>query len=164
MCASKANGGQRCFGAAKKSLAAAGKAKEKTHAAWRAATDAGAPADQREALLRTGMAAEYAYEDALARYASTKKGAADLQERLKTAPEYYSAAALSGQISEDDRGDLESALADGVRMRRRSAQVRKDVRAGLLTKEQALAAIEYPTAAAKKHRADRIERTVANVI
>lgn len=163
MCASKANGGQRCSGHAKKALDKAHAKKIATVEAFHAAK--GAPVAEREALLRKGIAAEDAYEDALARYASTPKGRADLEARKAAAPGYHSAYDRDSLHQPDDYMDLEMALATGASLRRTATEIRMAVKSGELDKEGAIErSNQYPPQWVTDHRAKQAERTVARVI
>jgi hypothetical protein len=164
MCTAKNQGGQRCFSSTSKALTKAHAKKVEAEVAYTAATDAGAPAAERETLLCKGLAAEYAYEDALSQYASTTKGHADLTERLSTSsPAYHQADLPNDPHRPDDVITVRTALMEGEHLRRRAAETKRAVKAGEMSPETALKRSEYPNEFARGMRAKSIDDTVARI-
>lgn len=137
MCQSKAHGGQRCAGYARKSLASAEKKYATLAAKGHEARKDGAavPADLVEKVTR----AEHAREDALVVYASTKPGEADLRARAKDMSHYHT----DGDFG-PSRHDIEEALIEGGRLRERNGRIKAEVKAGTMTKARAAVEAEYP--------------------
>lgn len=164
MCTAKSAGGQRCYSSTKKSLEVAHTKKVETEIAYQSACDAGAPVAVREDLLRKGLAAEQAYEDALALYASTEQGAADLTARLADAPGWHKASDPIDPNRPDDNITLKTALNEGKYLADRAAETKRAVKAGEMSPEKAAERSEYPNAFAKEHRAKTMEQTVTRII
>lgn len=164
MCTSKPEGGQRCFSDTKEALDNAHAKKVKSETLYQFAVESNASASARESLLRKGMAAEHAYEDALAQYASTEKGRADLTERLKTAPVYHKRQDPTGPNRPDDHATLSAAISDGDYLAHRAAETKRAVRAGEMSPETALQRTEYPNEFALAHRQTRTDAAVARIM
>lgn len=166
MCNSRAEGGQRCPSGARKTLASKQAKKVAAEVAYTDAVAAGAPAAERADLLRKGLVAEHEYEDALAHYASTEEGRADLTARLATAPAYH-----THRVGErldpnrpDDVATLKIALYEGEHLARQAAEIKRAVRAGELTPEEGERRSVYPNEFYAARRASQIDNTVARVI
>lgn len=102
MCNSKAAGGQRCFGHAAKRLA---RVEEQIIEVAVRVTDG-------KASIADRIATDQRRRELLAEYASTTRGAADLQTRLETR-----------QMTDDDADRLAVALVEGAFIRERNAAV-----------------------------------------
>ena len=162
MCTAKSEGGQRCFSNVKTALVNARAAKVQTAQEFMDAADA--PRNTRERLLRRGLAAEHAYEDALAQYASTEKGRADLEERRRTAPGYHQAAATPVADAPDDASTFMLALSEGNMLANRAAETKRAVRAGEMSEETALKRTEYPNDFARDYREKSIDAAVTRIL
>lgn len=162
MCTAKSEGGQRCYSNVKEAL-------EKAHgykvnAAQQYLDAANEPRHVRENALRRGLLTEHAYEDALAQYASTDQGRADLEERLKTARAYHHASTTATADEPDDAATIKMALMEGKMLADRAAETKRAVRAGEMSEETALKRTEYPNDFARDYRARTIDATVTRIL
>ncbi|MGV8847615.1 hypothetical protein [Tessaracoccus sp.] len=145
MCNSQAEGGQRCYSHTKTAMAAAETKYNTLVEEADTYTHAGQPVP---ADLRTkGMQAAYDREDALARYASTPKGAADLNARM-------AALLIDGKVPGpygptagacEEYHDYAEALSDGARLRDRAKAARDGVRNGTMTAALAADLTRHPS-------------------
>lgn len=151
MCTAKAQGGQRCFSSVKESLAVARAHLAEAETAYGAATVS--EVVERDALCAKGVAAEYAYQDALAQYASTKQGHADLTARLPDAPSaYHSRGETLDPNRADDKATLTQALEEGAWLSTRATETKRAVKAGEMSPETAELRSAFPNEFAKAHR------------
>lgn len=158
MCTAKSQGGQRCYSSASQALTTAHAAKG---SAARAFFDAiKDPRATRETLLRRMLTAHHAYEDALAQYASTKRGRADLEQRLNDP----SAAPTTAPPIFFDASAIKTALSEGQMLAERAAETKRAVRAGEMTQDTARTRAQYPNDFAREQRAQKIETTVARIL
>lgn len=156
MCTSKSKGGQRCVSGARKTLTKA----KATYTALAAAAKVHLDAGQQvpEALVRKGMASQYRLEDAMAVYASTVQGEADLREQAKAAPGWHQVNRYAPGVL--DKSDFDEALREGLFLRARNARIKAAVKAGQMTAMRAKIEAEYPMPGAAERRAREIDAAI----
>ncbi len=161
MCRSRAEGGQRCAGHAR----AAYEAAEQTYATVLAEHDASlqtewrVPAKLKDRLYR----AEAKRDDARALYASTVEGEQVLGARLSEVKDQLAVGSFEdrrlGSRLYNERIDLASAIAEGQNLREQAARVREAVAVGVMSRDEAIAAVQFPTLQTRAMRKARVPKT-----